>query len=111
MTEQQLQAAIMTALGTRSDLCRLWRINAGTSRAWDEARAIKGAPKGHPDITGLLVDGRWFGIEVKRPGQKQSPAQVSFEVMVRRFKGVYLVARSVEEAVAGIESAVKESRS
>jgi hypothetical protein len=101
--EIDIQQDILLALGQRSDLCRLWRINAGTTRAWDAPRAIKGAPAGHPDVTGIIKGGRWFGLEVKKPGEKQTEQQVRFEAMVVRFGGLYAVVRSVAEAIATVE--------
>lgn len=106
MREQEIQQAILKALGARSDLCRVWRTNAGTSRAWDAPRAIKGCPEGHPDIAGILVGGRALFIEVKRPGGRQSEQQVRFEVMVKQFGGVYLLVESVEQAIAAVSAAV-----
>lgn len=101
MTEQQIQQAILLALGS-SKMCRVWRINAGVSRSLTGARVIKGAPKGHPDIAGMLSDGRALFIEVKKPGEKQTDQQKTFEAMVKRFQGVYLLAHSVEEAEQGV---------
>jgi hypothetical protein len=104
-TEQQLQAEILLALGARRDL-KIWRINCGTSRSWDEPRAIKGAPAGHADLAGILADGRALYIEVKTAKGRQSEPQVRFEAMVKKFKGVYILARSVDEAQAGVDLAL-----
>lgn len=100
MTEQQIQNDILLALGQRRDL-RIWRVNCGASMGFGGG-VIKGAPPGHPDLTGILAGGRWFGLEVKRPGQKQSEQQARFEAMVKRFGGLYAVARSVDEAQATV---------
>lgn len=107
MTEQMIQQQILLALGARPDLCRLWRINAGSAVSFDGKRVLKGAPPGHSDLCGILIDGRWLGIEVKSAKGKQTRQQARFEMMVKRFGGVYLLVRSVEEAVAGVELALK----
>jgi hypothetical protein len=106
MTEQKIQQQILLALGARADLCRLWRINAGSALSFDGKRALKGAPPGHSDLCGILVDGRWLGIEVKSAKGKQTKQQPRFETMVKRFGGVYLLVHSVEEAITGVELAL-----
>ena len=101
--EQNIQQEILLAIGTRPD-CRVWRINAGQARSLDGKRIIKGAPPGHPDIAGILADGRWLGLEGKRPGERQSEGQRNFQRMIEGFGGVYLVARSAEEAIRLLDS-------
>lgn len=107
MTEQALQQAILIALGSRPDL-RIWRVNAGGSPGL-RGGWVKGAPPGHPDLTGILRGGRWFGIEVKTEDGKQSEQQKRFEAMATGLDGLYAVVRSVEEAVATVDSWLKEA--
>lgn len=111
MRESEIQQGILLALGARPDLCRIARRNRGKAK-----RTLPGGREqwvnfgdfdGAADITGILVDGRRLEIEVKGAKGKQTPEQVAFEAMIRRFQGVYVVARSVDEAVAAVEAAVK----
>lgn len=62
-------------------------------------------PAGWPDITGLLPDGRFIGVECKAPGGRQSPAQKLMEHEMRRRNGIYVLAREVEDVQRAIEEA------
>ena len=62
-------------------------------------------PAGWPDITGLLPDGRFIGVEVKAPAGRQSPVQKQMEQEIRKRNGIYVLARSVEDVQKGIEDA------
>jgi hypothetical protein len=110
VSEQELQQAILLDLGARADLCRLWRGNSGTARSWGSDRAIKLLPPGHPDLTGILANGRWLGLEVKTGTGRQSAPQKNFQAVIERFGGVYLVVRSVAEAVEQTQMIVRASR-
>lgn len=99
MTEQQLQQAIWAGFASWAEV-RVWRINAG-GRPGENGGWFKGAPAGHPDLTGFLApNGRWFGLEVKVPGGKQSEQQQRFEGAAKGRGALYAVVRSVEEAQA-----------
>jgi hypothetical protein len=54
-------------------------------------------PAGWPDITGLLPDGRFIGVECKSPTGRQSSVQKSMEEAIRNRNGIYILARSVED--------------
>jgi hypothetical protein len=103
-SEHRIQHDILVALGRRPEL-RLWRQNTGAVKVED--RFIRFGVKGCADILGLIAPtGRLLAIEVKGPHGKLSPAQEAFGVMVRRFGGLYVVARSVEDAVTAVEAAL-----
>ncbi len=59
-------------------------------------------PAGWPDITGLLPDGRFIGVECKAPGGRQSPAQKDIEQAIRRRNGIYVLARRIEDVEEGV---------
>ncbi|HET6441301.1 MAG TPA: VRR-NUC domain-containing protein [Phycisphaerae bacterium] len=65
-------------------------------------------PAGWPDITGLLPNGRFIGIECKSPKGRQSAAQKAMEREVRNRNGIYILARCVEDVERGIEDACVE---
>lgn len=100
-TEQQLQSKILLALGQRRDL-KIWRSNAGDSLGFNGG-VIKGLPAGHPDLSGMLRGGAWYGLEVKRPGQKPSESQVKFAAMCKQMSAHYAVVHSVDEASAAVD--------
>jgi Holliday junction resolvase len=59
----------------------------------------------HPGLADLTAvrDGRVVWIEVKRPGGRLSKDQEKFAEEIRRHGGRYVVASSVEEALAAVE--------
>jgi len=61
--------------------------------------------KGEPDISGLL-DGLWVGIEVKTATGKQRPDQIKFQAAIEARNGIYIVARSPDDAINHIEAAL-----
>ena len=62
-------------------------------------------PAGWPDITGLLADGRFIGVECKAKGGRQSDAQKRIELEIRKRSGIYILARSVKDLERGIADA------
>lgn len=56
------------------------------------------AGKGKADIEGQLSDGRYFALEVKRPGEKPTPEQVQFLMTVRCNNGLSAVIVDYDEA-------------
>lgn len=105
MTEHQIQQEILLTVGRRAD-CRVWRQNTGKGRSYDGKRTISFGVVGGADISGIMSDGRRLEIEVKKVGGRQSAEQKSFQAMVEKYNGVYILARSVEEAIAGIDEAL-----
>ena len=87
---------------------RAWRQNSGLffSR---QGRGVRASVPGSADITGIVTCARGCGhrleIEVKTPGVTQSEQQESFESMVTSRGGTYILARCVDDAIAGIEAA------
>jgi hypothetical protein len=98
---QRLRNEILLALGSRAGLCRVWPQNSGAVQ--QAGRWIHFGLVGCADISGIMVDGRRLEIEVKTGKGVQSDAQRNFAEMIRRMGGVYILARSVDEAVRGVE--------
>lgn len=90
-----MQAAIVDALRLLG--CT---VLVTTVRGWRGPRGY-GATPGVPDLL-VARDGwfGWLGLEVKRPGGRISPAQAELE---RR--GLIVVVRSVEDAIAAVAAA------
>jgi Holliday junction resolvase len=66
---------------------------------------VHGGPQmmaGLPDLI-ACIQGLFFGIEVKQPGQNPTARQVFVHKMIQRSGGVAIVAHSVEEAADAIE--------
>lgn len=68
-----------------------WRANCG-------GRVIRGNPNGTADILGV-IHGRPVAIEVKTRTGKQRPSQAHWQAAWEAAGGLYVVVRSVQEAV------------
>ncbi len=59
-------------------------------------RGAEPAHKGMADLHGMLPDGRYFALEVKRPGEKATPEQQAFLAAVQAGGGIAAVVRGFE---------------
>ena len=66
-------------------------------------------PGGWPDITGLLPDGRFIGVECKSKRGRQSPAQKAIQHEISKRNGIYILARCPEDVQNGIAHADRQS--
>jgi len=100
--ERAIQKAIL--LWLRANGCLVAVTDAGAAY---RAGAFFGdaIPAGWPDITGLLPNGRFIGVEVKTKRGRQSDAQKRIEREIRKRDGIYVLARSVEDVQREIEEA------
>ncbi len=97
MSETAIVAATLLALSKLPGV-RVWRNSTGVLRVGD--RAVRFGLTGSADILGLLApSGRLIAVEAKTPTGKQTPEQKSFESMVTKYGGLYLLIHSAEEAV------------
>ena len=84
----------------------MWRNNTGTLVDRNGRPVDYGYP-GSPDIIGALAPlGRWFGIEVKRPGERQSVEQILFQKNIEKVGGLYILAYCKEDAVVGVSKSL-----
>lgn len=100
-----LVRAVELALGSRPDV-RIWRQNSGAFITQDGARHVRTGINGMADLSGILSGGRRLEVECKTGSGRQTPAQLRFGEMITRMGGVYVVVRSVEEAVAAIDAVI-----
>ena len=101
MTEKQVQNAILRAFGTIPQL-RLRRANVGVARIG--RRVIRFGVPGQADLTGILPGGLRLEVEVKSARGRQSTEQRTYQRMIERFGGVYVLARSAEDVRAALEA-------
>lgn len=98
------ETAIMLAI--RDEYVRsgkLWVHRNNTGRI---GRVSFGLGLGGADLVGLLRGpGRGFACEVKRPGESLRPEQRCWKQGWEAAGGVYVVAHSVDEAMAELERA------
>jgi hypothetical protein len=68
------------------------------------ARPVTYGVPGQADLSGILGDGRRLEVELKAGAGKQRDQQKKYEEMIRSHRGIYILARSADEA----EGKVKE---
>lgn len=103
MTEAELQSRILLALGQRPDV-RIWRNNVGAAQV--DGRFMRFGLPGSADLIGIVrPSGRLLAVEVKSRTGRLTQAQKTFGRVIEAFGGIYVVARSVEAAVAAVDAA------
>lgn len=98
--ESEIQAAIADALRLRG--CYVERRNSGAVRT-QAGGLVRLAPVGTPDLALVLPGGRAGFVEVKRPGERPTPAQAEKHAELRGYGAVVVVAHSVDEALELLE--------
>lgn len=78
-----------------------WRQNAGKVQT-SKGHWIELGPEGIADIVGILPDARIYFVECKTRTGRQREAQKRWQKAVEALGTFYVVARSGQEAVAGI---------
>ncbi len=101
MSESEIQRAIHTYLDTLPSLY-FWRNNTGVGKA--HGFRVKFGQVGSGDFLGILPDGRFLSIEVKSKTGSQSREQRTFQERIEASKGVYILARSVEDVVSRLRA-------
>ncbi|MBM5812988.1 MAG: VRR-NUC domain-containing protein [Gammaproteobacteria bacterium] len=104
MQEQAIQQAILARLGAVPGLL-VWRNNTGAT-VNTRGQLVRFGVAGSADV--LLVagpSGRFCAIEVKSVFGRASARQLAWGRAVVEAGGVYIVARSVDEAVEGLRGA------
>ena len=94
-TETDIQNLIRLALSERGIIS--WRNNTGALKDKDGRLIRYGMCPGSSDIIGIMPDGRFLAIEVKKPGKKPTPEQLNFIEAIRRHGGIAGVAHGVED--------------
>jgi hypothetical protein len=110
-SERQILAAILRYLRVERRVSWFERFNtgAGVAESMDKhgrvrRRFIRFAFKGCSDILGQLADGRLLAIEVKSRLGVISDEQAVFIARVKAAGGFALVARSVDDVVAALNT-------
>lgn len=104
--ERDILSAVLDATKTHPRVAWAERMNSGAYSPGGGRYLRFGFP-GLSDILGQLKDGRLLAIEVKRAGKQPTNVQIEFMGRVARWHGVAFVARSVDDAIAGIDAAYK----
>lgn len=92
--ERDIQRAILEYLKLAGVVAV--RVNSGATKVGDRYIRFNGTP-GCSDILACLPDGRFAAIEVKRPGGKPTPEQISFIESIQQCHGFAWVVQSVDD--------------
>ncbi len=107
--ESHLQDAIRLALGRDPEVA-FFRNNIGHAVMTRGGRVTFGVGgPGGADLIGMIL-GRFAALEVKTPTGRQSPEQRQFQALVESKGGIYLLARSVDDAVAMVAQTKERMR-
>ena len=95
--ESEIQREILRYLQARGIFA--WKAGVGAMRAVykNTPRFVRFGQEGMSDIVGVLPNGRFLAIEVKRPGGRVTTAQKVFMGHVNLKYGLAFIAHSVEE--------------
>lgn len=111
--ESAIMRACVEALRWSKDVV-VWRQNTGAARLKGKGgreQTVRFGVKGAADLTGIVTaTGRRIEIEVKRPGEKPTPHQVSYGEFIRAHGGIYLLVHSVNEMLALIEQELRPTK-
>lgn len=99
---QELLDQVLLALGKRPDV-RLWKNATGVARSLDSERVVSFGLKGSSDLIGILKTGKFLAVEIKTGKAVQTEQQKNFQAMIERFGGLYILARSVQDALDQLE--------
>lgn len=99
MREREIQCAILEAVSARPGAV-FWRANSflGVTAS---RHIVRANVPGTSDILGCDA-GRFVAIEVKVPDGIQSESQKRFQRAVVRAGGIYVIAHSVDDALAAL---------
>lgn len=90
-----------------SGLARVWPCEVGLFRVYDQpGKVMRVGVNGLPDITGILRNGRWIGIEVKTGKGQLRQSQINFRAMIERFGGLFIVGREVDQVISDISKSL-----
>lgn len=102
-TESQLVHVILSWLKIAKPKGVFWRSNCGSMRveaAGRRPRYVRFGVPGMADIEGLCA-GHAYYIECKSATGRLSPAQVVFGEAIKGAGGTYIIARTLDDVIAG----------
>ena len=99
--EADVQRAVLAYLGLHPKVAMVWRSNTGTLPVGE--RYVSFGFKGCSDLIGMLTDGRFLAVEVKREGKEPTDEQRNFLKNVLDNKGVALWCDSLDSCIRQLE--------
>jgi hypothetical protein len=80
--------------------CFVWRNNTGAYKHHESGAYIRYGLTGSADIIGVNPKGRFIAVECKSDKGKLSESQYAFGAKVKVRRGVYVLARSIDDLEA-----------
>src|ERR1700690_196197 len=99
ISEHDVQAQILDYLRFKVKFVR--RQNVGAAKL--KGHWVRFAKKGDPDIY-CIYKGHYIGIEVKKPGEKQSEEQIEAMKEIRAAQGTYILAERLDDVTLWFET-------
>jgi hypothetical protein len=92
------ESLIAKSIETLLRYCQIfhWRMYTGP-RLYKGKKFLPSLQVGMPDIIGVLPDGKFFAIEVKKPGGDITPAQLDTIQAINARGGIAFIATRVED--------------
>lgn len=100
-----LLAASSVRLPSGAPACVVWRQQVGTFTG-PSGHVVKVGLEGMADIGGILCNGVVLQIEVKSATGRLREAQKRWGQMIQSMGGLFIVARSAEDATRAIRAAI-----
>ena len=101
--EADILRAIMRVLKIHPRIAFAFRANSGAMKSGDGERFMRFGFRGMSDVLGMLRDGRFLAVEVKRPSGRVTEEQKAFLDNVAEHGGIGFVARSVTDVWENLE--------
>jgi VRR-NUC domain len=102
--EADVQRAVLGLLLKHPAVAFAHRINTrvvdvADAKSKTGTRPMRTAPKGHPDIKGMLKNGRALYVECKSSKGQLTEEQATFLSLVNKHGGLAFVARSIDDVL------------
>lgn len=99
ITESKIQQEIFIDYHNKNPTHVIHSVPNGGKRDKAEARtmALTGTVAGISDLIIHIPKGRCVMVEVKKPGEKQSEAQIKIENKIKNLEGYYILVYSLED--------------
>ena len=108
IAEAVLQRLILARLNLLPGV-KVWRSNTG-ARQVAGGRVIRFGVRGQGDISGVGPNGIRIEVEVKTATGRLTPDQLAFGELMKKHGAVYVVARSLEDALAAVAPLTNSGR-
>lgn len=104
-SHDNLRNEIILVVGS-SGLARVWPYEVGLFRSYQTHEPLHIGQSGVSDIVGILLNGKFLGIEVKTGVGKLRQTQKNFKQMILKFNGVFIEGRSSDQVMQEIRSSL-----